>query len=304
MKVFSGAILGLTALAKMVLADSEAFYFLSIRSASMYHMSSVFEDNGALKLGGSTADALSAVVTDDGKLKLSNGHYAVVDAKGAFTAGSADKASTGFSISRGYVTYKGNSGFYPVGSSSPYELTLEQPGATSISVALRAQSVTGASSVDDFEPAEGAARSAAPAAGAGPAANATAPVANGTAPATNGTAPAGGFANVTVTATGYHTVIQTITSCENNGGKCTVLTTTGPAPVPVSTAPGSSAPHSSAPVSSAPVSSAPHSSAPHSSAPSTSASSTIPIETQTGNGAAKAVVGLGAGVLAAAAMLI
>ncbi|AGO10477.1 AaceriABR025Cp [[Ashbya] aceris (nom. inval.)] len=289
MKVFSGAILGLTALAKMVLADSDEFYFLSIRSASMYHMSSVFEDNGALKLGGTQATALKGVVTDDGKLKLSNGHYAVVDDKGAFTAGSEDKASTGFSVKRGYVTYKGSSGFYPVGTSSPYDLSIEAPDASAVSVALRAQSATGGAAVEDFEPKEGAAPKEGGATRSGKPEQA----------ATNGTAPdagnGNGFANVTATVTGHHTVIQTITSCENNGGKCTVLTTTGPASAPASSAPASSAPASSAPASSAPASSVPA---------TTSATSSQPIQVQTGNGAGKAVVGLGAGVLAAAAMLI
>ncbi|AGO12826.1 AaceriACR272Cp [[Ashbya] aceris (nom. inval.)] len=148
MKFISSFFLGAAALANVVLADSEEFSFLGVRSGSKFHFSSVHAEDGALKIGGQ-GQALSAVITDDGKLKLSDGKYAVVNDKGAVVEGAEDKASTGFSVGNGYLKYDGSSGFVPVANGDNYDLAVKSTDPSDVAIAIRAQSKTG-SAIADF----------------------------------------------------------------------------------------------------------------------------------------------------------
>ena len=111
MKFSTALSVALFALAKMVIADSEEFGLVSIRSGSDLQYLSVYSDNGTLKLG-SGSGSFEATITDDGKLKFDDDKYAVVNEDGSFKEGSESDAATGFSIKDGHLNYKSSSGFY------------------------------------------------------------------------------------------------------------------------------------------------------------------------------------------------
>ncbi|AGO10247.1 AaceriADL398Cp [[Ashbya] aceris (nom. inval.)] len=141
MKFISSIFLGAAALANMALADSEEFQFLGVRSASKFHFSSVHAEDGALKLGGK-GEPLSAVITDNGKLRLSDGKYAVVTAAGPIVEGSEEEGSAGFSIAAGYLKYAGNSAFVPISVGDSYELSVRPIDPSEVAISIRAQSKT------------------------------------------------------------------------------------------------------------------------------------------------------------------
>ncbi|CAI4046089.1 hypothetical protein SUVZ_11G1210 [Saccharomyces uvarum] len=147
---FSTALsVALLALAKMVVADSEEFGLLSIRSGSDLQYLSVYSDNGTLKLG-SGSNSLGATVTDDGKLKFDDGKYAVVNDDGSFKEGSESDAATGFSIKDTHLNFKTSSGFYAVKDDSSYIFSSKQ-SSDATGIAIRATGKTG-SAVPDFSP--------------------------------------------------------------------------------------------------------------------------------------------------------
>ncbi|EJS42970.1 cwp1p [Saccharomyces arboricola H-6] len=149
MKFSTALSVALFALAKMVVADSEEFGLISIRSGSDLQYLSVYSDSGALKLG-SGSNSFAATVTDDGKLKFDDGTYAVVNDDGSFKEGSENDAATGFSIKDGNLNYKSSSGFYAVKDDSSYIFSSKQSD-NATGVAIRATSKTG-SVVPDFSP--------------------------------------------------------------------------------------------------------------------------------------------------------
>ncbi|AGO10478.1 AaceriABR026Cp [[Ashbya] aceris (nom. inval.)] len=152
MKFVSSILLGAAALANVVLADSEEFFFLGLRSATKFHFSSIQAKDGALKVGGE-GDALSAVITDSGKLKLSDGKYAVVTDDGPVVEGAEDTASTGFAIANGYLTYAGSTAFIPVANGDSYDLSVKPSSAADIAIGIRAQSkATPGAVAADFPP--------------------------------------------------------------------------------------------------------------------------------------------------------
>lgn len=102
MKFSTALSVALFALAKMVIADSEEFGLVSIRSGSDLQYLSVYSDNGTLKLG-SGSGSFEATITDDGKLKFDDDKYAVVNEDGSFKEGSESDAATGFSIKDGHL---------------------------------------------------------------------------------------------------------------------------------------------------------------------------------------------------------
>ncbi|AGO12827.1 AaceriACR273Wp [[Ashbya] aceris (nom. inval.)] len=147
MKFLSSVFLGAAALANMVLADSEEFYLLGLRSASQFQFSSIHAENGSLKVVGKP-DGLSAVVTDDGKLKLSDGSYAVVTAEGPVVEGAEDKASTGFSVADGFLKYAGNQAFIPVSNGDSFDLSVRPTDASQLAISIRAQAKNGGVAAD------------------------------------------------------------------------------------------------------------------------------------------------------------
>ncbi|AAS50796.1 ABR026Cp [Eremothecium gossypii ATCC 10895] len=144
MKFVSSFLLAATALAAGVLADSEEFFFLGLRTATKFHFSAIYAHDHALKVsyqGGPKGDALSAVITDSGKLKLSDGTFAVVTPDGPVVEGSEDQASAGFAIANGYLTYSGNSAFVPVANGDTYDLSVKPTSASpEIAIGISAQS--------------------------------------------------------------------------------------------------------------------------------------------------------------------
>lgn len=94
---------------------------------------------------------MSAVITDNGKLRLSDGKYAVVTASGPIIEGSEQDASTGFSVAEGYLKYAGNSAFVPISVGDSYELSVRPMDPSDIAISIRAQSKTNVgAAIPDF----------------------------------------------------------------------------------------------------------------------------------------------------------
>lgn len=149
MKISKNIAFVLLALSKLIVADSETFGLLTIRSGSDLQYASVYSNDGKLMLG-SSSDSLSGTVTDAGKLKLSDDTYAVVDSDGSLIEGSESDASSGFSIEDGYLAYNNVDGFQAIQNGSSYVFsTSSVDGSTG--VAIKAVS-SGGSSVPDFSP--------------------------------------------------------------------------------------------------------------------------------------------------------
>ncbi|KAK5780079.1 Cwp1p PWA37_001542 [Arxiozyma heterogenica] len=143
----------LLAFANVVFADSPKFGIVSIHSASPAHLLSLYDKNGLVLSGG--LDALSSVITDDGKLKFSNGKYAVIGSDGRWTEGTEAEGSTGFAISDSELTYKGSSNFYAIPTSTAGSFYVSQTGASdAISIALSAWTPNG-SHAPDYTPTGG-----------------------------------------------------------------------------------------------------------------------------------------------------
>lgn len=97
----------LLSLASLALADSESFGLLVIRSGSAYQNTALALSNGEF-VAGSSSNYITASITDDGELKLSDGSYAVVGTDDITTG---TTGSTSWSISSGYLAYNGGQAF-------------------------------------------------------------------------------------------------------------------------------------------------------------------------------------------------
>lgn len=151
MKFTSAFTVTLLALAKLIVADSESFGLVSIRSGSNLQYASVYVNNDKLYVG-SSSDALSAVVTDAGKLKF-NGNdstFAVVNSDGTISEGSEADATDKFSIKDGHLVYNNVDGFYAIPDGSSYIFST-QSGDNSVGIAIRATASSG-QTVPDFSP--------------------------------------------------------------------------------------------------------------------------------------------------------
>ncbi|CCF57972.1 hypothetical protein KAFR_0D03240 [Kazachstania africana CBS 2517] len=146
MKFTSNIAFALFVLAKLIVADSETFGLITIRSGSALQYAGVTSVDGTLNLGGS--NGLSGTVTDAGKLKLSDDTYAVVQADGTIKEGSESDGTTGFSVTGGRLAYNGSTGFYGVASGSSYILSTSD--TSGLGIVLRAQTTSGLAA--DFTP--------------------------------------------------------------------------------------------------------------------------------------------------------
>lgn len=146
-KLFTIALL---ALAERVLADSETFGMVSIRSGSALQYASVFSQDGTLVLG-SNQDNFTATVTDDGKLRFGDDTYAVVQTDGTIIEGASADGTTGFGIASGHLTFQGIDGFYGIPATGYYTLSVKSTD-TATGIALRAFSTTSSTGavVPDF----------------------------------------------------------------------------------------------------------------------------------------------------------
>ena len=162
----------LIAMAKLALADSQAFGLLAIHSGSPVQNTPVNSENGALvlKSGGSFA----GTVTDAGKLKFSDNTYAVVNSDGSIKTGSESEGTSGFALSGSHLTYKGNSGFFAIPSGSEYKFSTAQ-GTGAIDIVISPRSTKDGSVVADFTPAGSASSAASSAKPSSAAASSAAP---------------------------------------------------------------------------------------------------------------------------------
>ncbi|SCV00297.1 LAMI_0G04126g1_1 [Lachancea mirantina] len=139
----------LLALAQTIVADSESFYPLVIHSGSSLQYATAYVDNGKLYLGNpGSSNSLTFTVTDAGKLKISDGKYAVVSSDGSITEGSQDDGSTGFSLSDGHLEYNNAQSFVAVPSGSAYVFSTQGTASDDIGVAIRAQLASGSTASD------------------------------------------------------------------------------------------------------------------------------------------------------------
>lgn len=134
------SVFGSLALAIIALADSQSFGLVLIRSGSSYQYATIGVSNGQLEVVSS--DYITATITDDGKLSLGDGTFAVVKFDGIYSG--AD-GSAPFSISGGYLEYK-SAGFT---LSSDYALLAGADGPNPVAVRATLNSGTAAA---DFTP--------------------------------------------------------------------------------------------------------------------------------------------------------
>ncbi|SCV00294.1 LAMI_0G04104g1_1 [Lachancea mirantina] len=95
------------------LADSSVFNLTAIRAGSLLQYASVFASSSKLYLG--VCDSpLQATITSQGQLRFADDSYAIVCDNGTIVQGNRDQGSFEFTISSGFVNYKGSSGFTAV----------------------------------------------------------------------------------------------------------------------------------------------------------------------------------------------
>ncbi|SCU94735.1 LADA_0G10770g1_1 [Lachancea dasiensis] len=150
--ILVAAIMGI---ASLVLADSERFGFLVIRSGSPLQYATLYAQNSKLYFGSSSSPSLTAVITDDGKLHISEGKYAVQSSDGSLVEGSESDAALGFYIKNGYLGFRGKGGFTAVFTGNKYEVSTGEPSSDDdLGVSVRPTSSSG-SAVDDYLPTGG-----------------------------------------------------------------------------------------------------------------------------------------------------
>ncbi|CAH02210.1 Cwp1p [Kluyveromyces lactis] len=176
----------LLSFAKLIVADSEQFGLVTIRSGSALQYAGVYSKDGALYFG--SGDSLSGVITDDGKLKFTDNTYAVVGDDGYLTASSDEStASTGFSIKSGYLAYADKNGFYGVLEDSSYKVATKSESSDSLPVAISARGSDG-QVVPDFS-ADGSSSSSSAAPESSSETSSAAPETSSAAPETTTIAP-------------------------------------------------------------------------------------------------------------------
>ena len=183
MKFSTTVSIALLALAKLIVADSESFGLVVIRSGSPLQYAGVYSEDGKLYFG-SNGNGLSAVVTGAGKLKLSDNTYAVVSSDGSVVQGSESDATSGFSVSNGYLAYNGVDGFNAISSGSTYIVSTKSSGSNDLGVAIRATSSSG-STIPDFSPEDSSSTSASASASASTSASASASATTTVAPSSS-----------------------------------------------------------------------------------------------------------------------
>ncbi|KAG0653230.1 hypothetical protein C6P44_002230 [Monosporozyma unispora] len=107
----------------------------------------VLQDTGNGLILSSSSTSFSGTVTDAGKLKFTNGKYAVVGTDGSVTDGAEADATTGFGLASGRLTLNGNTGFYAIADGNDYKLSTKQSGDAT-SIVLSARTTTGGTAAD------------------------------------------------------------------------------------------------------------------------------------------------------------
>ncbi|AQZ09830.1 (ZYRO0G19734g) [Zygosaccharomyces parabailii] len=141
-------ILALFLASRPVLADSEKFDLLTIRSGSPLQYASVYSMRGCLYLGHGNA-TLSAVVTDCGFLRFDNGKYAVISRRGLIKEGTKQDATGTFAIRNGHLTIFNSETFQAIPKGENF-LFSTKATSKSLSVVIRAQSISKGYAVPNF----------------------------------------------------------------------------------------------------------------------------------------------------------
>ncbi|KAL6947144.1 hypothetical protein ACO0QE_002016 [Hanseniaspora vineae] len=133
------------------LADSESFGLISLRSTTPVHLSSVGPSDGVVVVG-YQGNSISAVVTDEGYLKFSDGSYVVVTSDGQYTVTTdSSKATSGWSLNDGYLKINNAQSYVAVPVSNTYELYNKGSASGDISISIGAFT-SGGSRAADFTP--------------------------------------------------------------------------------------------------------------------------------------------------------
>lgn len=127
---YSSSLLTLASIAATVVADTDPFSIVNLHQGGDLSNFAVHVDSGILKLSIAN-DTNYEIITDDGKLKFTDGSYAVTLGDGSFISGTEPAAATGWSVKEGVVYYKGSSSFYGTkgtgnGSNATYTLSTSQ----------------------------------------------------------------------------------------------------------------------------------------------------------------------------------
>lgn len=133
------------------LADSESFGLISLRSASAVHLSSVGPSDGVVVVG-YQGNSISAVVTDEGYLKFSDGSYIAVTSEGQYTVTTdSSKATSGWSLNDGYLKINNAQSYVAVPVSGTYDLYNQGSASEDIGISIGAFT-SGGSRAADFTP--------------------------------------------------------------------------------------------------------------------------------------------------------
>lgn len=153
MKLYAVFTLSLVTWLSTVLCDSEIFAFLGgVGDSNSLEYVNIYEEGNDLLLGHSPK-GLSAVVTNDGKLKLSNELFIKVENNGCLVMAPESEATSGFKIEAGHLCFQNKQDFWAVsdgGGTKWYSTPIDNYPKLNI----RALAVTGTSVVKDFDPSD------------------------------------------------------------------------------------------------------------------------------------------------------
>lgn len=138
----------LAILLRAVVANSERFGLLVIRSGSPLQYVGVYATDDHLHLGHSN-HSLSAVVTDCGFLLFDDGSYAAVANSGGIKKSTLQDATNTFAVKNGHLTFFNVAGFEAVPRGNKFLLSTKST-SDSWGIIIRAQSLKNGYPVTDF----------------------------------------------------------------------------------------------------------------------------------------------------------
>lgn len=138
-------------LLRPVVANSEHFGLLVIRSGSPLQYAGVYSHGDHLYLG-NTNRSLSAVVTDCGFVLFDDGSYAAVGSSGEIKESTLEEATDTFAIRNGHLTLYNVDGFEAVPKGGKFLFSTKST-SNSLGIIIRAQSLQKGYKVPDFVPA-------------------------------------------------------------------------------------------------------------------------------------------------------
>lgn len=138
----------LAILLRPVVANSERFRLLVIRSGSPLQYAGVYATDDHLYLGHSNY-SLSAMVTDCGFLLFDDGSYAAVANSGGIKKSTFEDATNTFAVKNGHLTFFNVAGFEAVPRGNKFLLSTKST-SDSWGIIIRAQSLKKGYPVADF----------------------------------------------------------------------------------------------------------------------------------------------------------